>query len=124
MEIILEVLLELLLEVLFAAVVGLFDSRTDPNLERAAVRLLGLALFGVGLGAVSTLVVPEHFLQAHTARLMWLGLAPLLGGALIAGFDALRRRGHPRPWRWPKFIGGAAFIGCLNATRFVMLGSG
>ncbi len=122
MEIFVEFLLELLVEVLFAAVIGLFDSRADTQLEQGALRILGLVLFGVGLGAASTFVLPEHFLQARTARLLWLGLAPLLGGGLIAGFDAWRRGDHPMPWRWLKFIGGAAFIGSLNATRFVMLG--
>lgn len=122
MEIIVEFLLELLIEVLFAAVVGLFDSGTDTALERGALRVLGLVLAGVGLGVASTFVLPEHFLQARTARLLWLGLAPVLGGFLIAGFAALRRGDHPAPWQWLKFIGGAAFIGALNATRFVMLG--
>jgi len=122
MEIVVEFLLELLVEVLFAAVVGLFDSRADTQLEQRALRIVGLVLFGIGLGAASTFILPEHFLQARTARLLWLGLAPLLGGGLIAGFDAWRRGDHPVPWRWLKFIGGAAFIGSLNATRFVMLG--
>ena len=122
MEIVVEFLLELLVEVLFAAVVGLFDSRADTQVEQGALRILGLVLFGIGLGAASTFILPDHFLQARTARLIWLGLAPLLGGGLIAGFDAWRRGDHPMPWRWLKFIGGAAFIGSLNATRFVMLG--
>lgn len=122
MEIVVEFLLELLVEVLFAAVVGLFDSRADTQLEQGALRILGLVLFGIGLGVASTFILPDHFLQARTARLIWLGLAPLLGGGLIAGFDAWRRGDHPMPWRWLKFIGGAAFIGSLNATRFVMLG--
>ncbi|MDP1920586.1 MAG: hypothetical protein Q8L14_30365 [Myxococcales bacterium] len=122
MEIVVEFLLELLVEVLFAAVIGLFDSRADTQVEQGALRILGLVLFGIGLGAASTFLLPEHFLQARTARLLWLGLAPLLGGGLIAGFDAWRRGDHPMPWRWLKFIGGAAFIGSLNATRFVMLG--
>jgi hypothetical protein len=119
MEIIVELLLELLIEVLFAAVVGLFDSGLDPKLERGALRVLGLVLAGIGLGAASTLVLPEHLLQARDARLLWLAVAPLLGGFLIAGVATLR---GGRGWRWDRFIGGAAFIGCLNATRFAMLG--
>lgn len=122
MELIVEFLLELLLEVLFAAVVGLFDSGLTPSNRTPGVRAFALALAGVGLGVASTFVFPDHFLQARTLRLMWLLAAPLLGGALIAGFRVVLRSGEPNAWRWEKFFSGALFVGCLNATRFSMLG--
>ena len=46
----------------------------------------------------------------------------IMGGALIAGFRVVLRSGEPNAWRWEKFFSGALFVGCLNATRFSMLG--
>lgn len=89
MELIVEFLLELLLEVLFAAVVGLFDSGLSPSTRAPGLRAFALATAGVGLGFVSTFVFPHHFIQARTLQLVWLLVAPLLGGALIAGFRAV-----------------------------------
>lgn len=122
MELIVEFLLELLLEVLFAAVVGLFDSDLSPSTRAPAVRAFALATAGVALGAVSTFVFPHHFIQARTLQLVWLLVAPLLGGMLIAGFRAVLRAGEPNAWSWEKFALGALFVGCLNGARFGMLG--
>lgn len=122
MELIIEFLLELLLEVLFAAVVGLFDSGLTPSTRAPGLRAFALALAGLGLGFASTFVFPNHFIQARTLRLVWLLVAPLLGGLLIAGFRVVLRAGEPNAWRWEKFVTGALFVGCLNATRFSMLG--
>lgn len=122
MELIVGFLLELLIEVLFAAVVGLFEVNVDGQTERRVQRALALAAMGVGLGVASTLVLPEHFLGDRSVRVAWLGVAPLLGGLVIAGFGAAVRWGQDHPWRWSKFVQGAMFIGCLNATRFAMLG--
>jgi hypothetical protein len=122
MELIVEFLLELLLEVLFAAVVGLFDSGLTTSTRAPGLRAFALAIAGVGLGFASTFVFPNHFIQARTLQLVWLLVAPLLGGTLIAGFRAVLRAGEPDAWRWAKFAMGALFVGCLNATRFSMLG--
>jgi hypothetical protein len=122
MELIVEFLLELLLEVLFAAVIGLFDSGLTPSTRGPGLRAFALSIAGVGLGVVSTFVFPNHFIQARTLQLVWLLVAPVLGGTLIAGFRAVLRAGEPNAWRWEKFAMGALFVGCLNATRFSMLG--
>jgi uncharacterized membrane protein YbjE (DUF340 family) len=122
MELIVEVLLELLVEVLFAAVVGLFDGGLDGKSERTAQRALVMVLFGIGLGIASAFVLPEHFLSRRELRLAWLGVAPVLGGLVIAGFTVLRRWHEEDRWRWDKFVVGALFVGSLNATRFVLLG--
>lgn len=122
MELIVEFLLELLVEVLFAAVVGLFDATVDGHTERTVQRALVMVLFGIGLGVASAYALPEHFLTRRDLRLAWLGLAPVLGGLVIAGFTLLRRWDEEDRWRWDKFVVGALFVGALNATRFVMLG--
>lgn len=123
MELLVEFLLELLLEVLFAAVVGLFDSGLTPSTRAPGLRAFALSTVGVALGFASTFVFPHHFIQARTLQLVWLLVAPALGGVLIAGFRAVRRAGEPNAWRWEKFVMGALFVGCLNATRFAMLGT-
>lgn len=123
MELIIEVLLELLVEVLFAAVVGLFDSpAVEARTERVVQRAFALVLVGIGLGVASAFVLPEHFIGARALRVAWLGLGPLLGGLVIAGFTVLRRWHEEERWRWEKFVLGALFVGALNGTRFVMLG--
>ena len=92
------------------------DRRAPPH---PLVTLLGYALLGLAVGALSLLVLPHSLLPGKGLRLANLVLSPLLSGAMLAWIGLWRaRRGSPVPVR-NRFMQGLVFAFAMAAARYV-----
>lgn len=127
MEFLIELLLELFGEVLLQVLGELLAEwgvyLTRPTERRKPshplVSLLGYALLGLLIGALSLLLLPHSLLPGKGLRLANLVLSPLLSGAVLAWIGQWRaRRGSPVPVR-NRFMQGLVFAFAMAAVRYV-----
>ena len=127
MEFLFELLFELFGEVLLQ-VLGELLAEWGVHLTRPAERrrpphplltLLGYALLGLAIGAMSLLLLPHSLLPSQGLRLANLVLSPLLSGAVLAWIGHWRaRRGLRVPVR-NRFMQGLVFAFAMAAVRYV-----
>jgi len=126
MEFLFELLFELFGEVLLQ-VLGELLAEWGVHLTRPAERrrpphplftLLGYALLGLAVGALSLLWLPHSLLPSKGLRLANLVLSPLLSGAVLAWIGHWRaQRGSPVPVR-NRFMQGLVFAFAMAAVRY------
>lgn len=126
METILEVVLEVLGEFLFEVVLQLlFELGIRALLAplrasvAASMRWPWLTLAGALAGAGSLLVAPHAFLTSAALRLANVVVSPLVAGAAIAAFGALRVRRGLVVLPIDRFVGGYAFALAFAVVRWV-----
>ncbi len=121
MEVVVEILVELFGELLLGAIGSVFNKELPSTPTTRAARLLGYALLGGLLGALTLPLFPEHRLRSPELRLAWLCAAPVVGGLSLSVTTGLLKRqaGLVRPW---PLLYGAALVGVSNAVRFFALG--
>jgi hypothetical protein len=121
MEFVVELVLELLGDGLISAVLSVFESRLPDELGTRVSRLVGFFVVGAVLGWVSTIVRPAPSFSWPAVRVVWLLVAPVIGGTSMSVVKAALTGGAPwlRPW---SFASGAVLVGTVNLWRFVALG--
>ena len=87
---------------------------THPDLA-----LVGYALFGIGLGAVSLWAFPDLFIEARWLRVVNLMVTPVLAGLAMSALGALRRRRGMDLVALDTFRCGFAFAFGMALVRFI-----
>ncbi len=114
-----EFLLEVLLDGLGEVLWGIFKAEFKRPDRHYPVALLGFAVFGIVLGAISVIAWPERVLHRGPVPGVSLVLAPLGAGAVMHLWGVYGRgRGLPMT-RIATFWGGAVLALGVAVVRFV-----
>jgi hypothetical protein len=86
--------------------------------------VIGYALYGTVIGAISLLIFPSSFVTSKPLRLANLIVTPLIVGGLMAAIGAWRRRHDKSVNRLDRFAYGVVFAFAMAAVRFMFASHG
>jgi hypothetical protein len=113
LELLVELLVELfgqiLIEVLWEFGAAVYRAGRPRGNRSVGVAVVGYAVAGAGLGALSLLVWPDRLLRPGSVPGLSLIISPVCAGAALHAWGWLRRRGGHATTNLATFPGGAAF---------------
>lgn len=123
-EIILRFVGELLLQLLSEALTELIARSLVPPSPRAGTfrswsAAIGIAILGSGVGAISLVFFPAHFIKVHWLRIVNLVFTPIVAGLVMAGLGILRQRKGQELIRLDSFSYGFCFAFAMALVRFI-----
>ena len=116
-EVVLEVVAQVLVELGFESLVEPFKEKVERNPILAA---FGYILFGLILGGLSLLVLPEPIIKNQAVKVLNFALSPILVGFSLCLFSWIleRRTLGERFFKLEKFIFGGVFALSYSLVRF------
>lgn len=122
LDLIVELFGQILIEVLWEFGAAVYKAGRPRGRRSMGVAVVGYAVTGAAIGALSLLVWPDRLLRPGPVPGLSLIISPVCVGVALHAWGWVRRRGGHATTNLATFRGGAAFAAGTALVRFVWAG--